>query len=133
MEASVSASRSAPVEDLWSRIDGHLRARLRPDLYDRWFLPLRPVSLDSNTPGIRALLSLPPLVWGHCDTLEGPVVVDAKAALAKGDIAPVLKWIPAKEEAEVREAIAQGLDAVIVNPTLVFGPGDILPLSNVPR
>ena len=48
------------------------------------------------------LLALPPLVWGHCDTLEGPVVVDAKAALAKGDITPILKWIPAKEEAEAQ-------------------------------
>jgi dihydroflavonol-4-reductase len=25
----------------------------------------------------------------------------------------------------VQKAVAQGLDAVIVNPTLVFGPGDI--------
>lgn len=55
------------------------------------------------------LLALPPLVWGHCDTLEGPVVVDAKAALAKGDITPVLKWIPAKEEGEVRDAFAKTL------------------------
>ncbi len=44
------------------------------------------------------LLMAPPLVWGHCDTLDGPVVVDAKAALAKGDIAPVMKWIPASGE-----------------------------------
>lgn len=55
------------------------------------------------------LLALPPLVWGHCDTLDGPVVVDARAALAKGDITQVLKWIPAKEEAEVREAFAKTL------------------------
>lgn len=55
------------------------------------------------------LLALPPLVWGHCDTLDGPVVVDAKAALAKGDITPVLKWIPAKEEGEVRDAFAKTL------------------------
>lgn len=55
------------------------------------------------------LLALPPLAWGHCDTLDGPVVVDAKAALAKGDVTPVLKWIPAKEEAEVREAFAKTL------------------------
>ena len=55
------------------------------------------------------LLALPPLVWGHCDTLDGPVVVDAKAALAKGDIAPVLKWIPAAGEHEVREAFARTL------------------------
>jgi hypothetical protein len=55
------------------------------------------------------LLALPPLVWGHCDTLDGPVVVDAKAALAKGDIAPVLKWIPAAGEHEVREAFEKTL------------------------
>jgi hypothetical protein len=55
------------------------------------------------------LLALPPLVWGHCDTLDGPVVIDAKAALAKGDIAPVLKWIPASGEHEVREAFAKTL------------------------
>lgn len=55
------------------------------------------------------LLVLPPLAWGHCDTLEGPVVVDAKAALAKGDITPVLKWIPAAGEAEIRDAFAKTL------------------------
>jgi hypothetical protein len=55
------------------------------------------------------LLVLPPLVWGHCDTLDGPVVVDAKAALAKGDITPVLKWIPAAGEHEVHEAFAKTL------------------------
>lgn len=54
-------------------------------------------------------LIFPPLVWGHCDTLEGPVVMDAKAALAKGDITPILKWIPAKEEREIREAFKKTL------------------------
>ena len=53
------------------------------------------------------LLMLPPLAWGHCDTLDGPVVVDAKAALARGEVAPVLKWIPASGEHEVREAFAK--------------------------
>jgi hypothetical protein len=53
------------------------------------------------------LLALPPLAWGHCDTLDGPVVVDARAALAKGDPAPVLKWVPASGEAEVRDAFAK--------------------------
>lgn len=56
-----------------------------------------------------SLLALPPLALGHCDTLDGPVVVDAKAALAKGDVTPVLKWIPAKEEGEIREAFARTL------------------------
>jgi len=58
---------------------------------------------------ISLFLMVPPLVWGHCDTLDGPVVVDAKAALAKGDVTPVLKWIPEKEAGEVREAFAKAL------------------------
>jgi hypothetical protein len=53
------------------------------------------------------LLMLPPLAWGHCDTLDGPVVADARKALANGDIAPVLKWVPAAGEHEVREAFAK--------------------------
>jgi chromosomal replication initiator protein len=36
------------LDELWSRIDRYLRARLRSDLYDRWFAPLRPVSLDGG-------------------------------------------------------------------------------------
>lgn len=58
---------------------------------------------------VTLLLTLPPLAWGHCDTLDGPVVVDAKAALAKGEVTPVLKWIPAAGETEVREAFAKTL------------------------
>jgi hypothetical protein len=45
----------------------------------------------------------------HCDSVDGPVVVDAKAALAKGDVAPVLKWVSAAQEAEVRDAFQRSL------------------------
>lgn len=48
-------------------------------------------------------------VFGHCDWIKGPVVLDAQAALDKADIAPVLKWIPANREKEVRDAFAQTL------------------------
>ena len=70
---------------------------------------MKKVGILLSTTGLLAsvLLALPTLVRAHCDTLDGPVVVDAKAALAKGDITPVLKWIPAKEEAEVRESFAK--------------------------
>lgn len=45
MESSARDVRT-PARELWSRIDEFLRARLRPDLYDRWFAPLRPLALD---------------------------------------------------------------------------------------
>jgi chromosomal replication initiator protein len=35
-------------EECWSRIEAHLRSRLRPDLYERWFAPLRPARLEAN-------------------------------------------------------------------------------------
>ncbi len=43
----------------------------------------------------------------HCDTLSGPVVRDAETALTTGDVTPVLKWIRAEDEGEVRELFAQ--------------------------
>ena len=43
-------------------------------------------------------------VNAHCDTMDGPVVKTAQAALEKGDVTPVLKWIKLAHEAEIREA-----------------------------
>ncbi|MFZ2490852.1 MAG: DUF6448 family protein, partial [Thermoanaerobaculia bacterium] len=48
-------------------------------------------------------------LFAHCDSLSGPVIVEARAALEAGDIAPVLKWIPADAEKEIRSAFARTL------------------------
>ena len=50
-------------------------------------------------------------LFAHCDTVDGPVVVDAKLALKKGEITPVLKWVKASDEPEIRAAFQQTLDA----------------------
>jgi len=42
--------------------------------------------------------------YAHCDTLNGPVLQDARRALESGDIAPVLKWIRGTDEPIVRDA-----------------------------
>lgn len=47
--------------------------------------------------------------FAHCDTLEGPVVQTARAALAKGDITPVLKWVRSDDESEIRAAFQRTL------------------------
>jgi len=44
------------------------------------------------------------MVWGHCDTTGGPIIPEAKAALEKGDVTPVLKWVKAENEAEIKAA-----------------------------
>ena len=39
------------------------------------------------------LFLMPGIAKAHCDTMDGPVVATAKAALEKGDVTPVLKWV----------------------------------------
>ena len=48
-------------------------------------------------------------VDAHCDTMDGPVVKTAQAALEKGDVTPVLKWVKPPQEAEIREAFQRTL------------------------
>ncbi len=55
------------------------------------------------------VLLAPTLARAHCDTLEGPVLVEARAALVAGDVTPVLKWVRAADEATIRDAFARTL------------------------
>ncbi|HMA17018.1 MAG TPA: DUF6448 family protein [Thermoanaerobaculia bacterium] len=52
----------------------------------------------------------------HCDTMDGPVVLDARAAVAKKDLTPVLKWIGPADEAEVRASFASTLAVRALSP-----------------
>ena len=45
----------------------------------------------------------PQIAVAHCDTMDGPVVMTARAALEKGDVTPLLKWVQKKDENEIRE------------------------------
>jgi len=45
----------------------------------------------------------------HCDTMDGPVIAAARAALEAGDVKPVLKWISKDSEPEIRAAFARTL------------------------
>ena len=58
---------------------------------------------------VAAVLLLPRGAGAHCDTLDGPVVTDAKAALEKGDVTPVLKWVKKAAEDELRTAFLKTL------------------------
>jgi len=48
-------------------------------------------------------------VEAHCDTMDGPVVKTAQAALEKGNVTPVLKWVKPAQEAQVRAAFQKTL------------------------
>jgi len=45
----------------------------------------------------------------HCDTLNGPLVPEAKTALEKGDVTPILKWVKKDNEAEIKVAFAKAV------------------------
>ncbi|HYG67767.1 MAG TPA: DUF6448 family protein, partial [Anaeromyxobacteraceae bacterium] len=62
-------------------------------------------------------LSLAPLAArAHCDTLDGPVVKTALTALDSGDVRPVLAWVKAGHEQEIKAAFAAARDARKRNP-----------------
>lgn len=43
-----------------------------------------------------------PAASAHCDSMDGPVIGDAQAALRDGDVTPLLKWVPADDEAAIK-------------------------------
>jgi len=54
-------------------------------------------------------LLAPVVASAHCDTTDGPVITAAKAALEKGDVTPVLRWVKEGDEAAVRAAFKKTL------------------------
>jgi hypothetical protein len=52
---------------------------------------------------------IPGTAAAHCDTMDGPVVAMAKAALEKGDVTPVLKWVKKDDEKEIRDLFEKTL------------------------
>lgn len=54
-------------------------------------------------------LAFPAVSGAHCDTLEGPVVITARAALQKGDVTPVLKWVKKDDEAAIKSLFKKTL------------------------
>ncbi len=62
------------------------------------------------------ILLVPQTSLAHCDTLDGPVVVEARDALTKGNVYPLLKWVKAEEEKEINEAFIKTLAVRKLNP-----------------
>lgn len=54
-------------------------------------------------------LLLPTVVEAHCDTVNGPVAVAAREALATEDVDKVLIWVTDQQEAELEAAYRQAL------------------------
>jgi hypothetical protein len=59
--------------------------------------------------GAMTFMSTVNTVFAHCDTMRGPVILEAKAALEKGDVTPILKWVRKENEAEIKTAFAKAV------------------------
>jgi len=60
-------------------------------------------------PIISIVFLLPALVFGHCDTINGPVIQVAKKALEEGNVDLVLIWVQKKDEDKIRNAFWEAL------------------------
>lgn len=60
---------------------------------------------------IALTLAIPQRAVAHCDTLDGPVIQDARKAIAAKDVTPVLKWVKPRDEKAVRSAFRKVLAA----------------------
>ena len=55
-------------------------------------------------------------VTPHCDTMDGPVITEAKIALEKGNVTPVLKWVRKDDEDEIKKAFEETLGVRKLSP-----------------
>lgn len=55
------------------------------------------------------LVALPGLARAHCDSLDGPVIREARAALGEQDVTLLLKWVRPEDEAAIRDAFAKAV------------------------
>ncbi|HSH49830.1 MAG TPA: DUF6448 family protein [Halomonas sp.] len=55
-------------------------------------------------------LALATPAFAHCDAMDGPVITQAQTALSSGDISPLLKWVPAADEAALTSAFDKTLE-----------------------
>lgn len=63
-----------------------------------------------------AVILLPSQVSAHCDTMDGPVVRDAKLALKNADVGPVLKWVRRADEPSIRAAFDNTMKVRALSP-----------------
>jgi hypothetical protein len=63
------------------------------------------------------LLLVAPAAFAHCDTLDGPVVAAARAALNQNDPNLVLIWVTKESEPEIKAAFDKAVAVRKLNPT----------------
>lgn len=58
---------------------------------------------------VTLLLAASGFLFGHCDTMDGPVISDARKAFSTGRVEPVLKWVLPDDEQQIRDAFSRAV------------------------
>lgn len=75
------------------------------------------LGIDTFLPGMAGESGLLlALAIGHCDTLDGPVVMLARKALDTGNVNHVLPWVRAEDEPEIRHAFDHAMAVRTLGP-----------------
>lgn len=53
--------------------------------------------------------------FAHCDTMEGPLVLDAKKAINQNNVNIILKWVPEANETEIKDAFNQMMKVRVIS------------------
>jgi hypothetical protein len=54
--------------------------------------------------------------FAHCDTMDGPVIADAKKAIMEKNVNYVLKWVRPQDEAEIKYAFNLSMKVRVLSP-----------------
>ena len=66
--------------------------------------------------GLAAWFAMSRVAHAHCDSVDGPVVTEARAALEKGDVTPLLKWVMKEQEEAIESAFERTLAVRAMGP-----------------
>jgi hypothetical protein len=56
------------------------------------------------------------ITFAHCDTMDGPVIADAKKSITENNVNYVLKWVRPQDEAEIKYAFNLSMKVRILSP-----------------
>jgi len=73
-------------------------------------LSLRSILAKAAATTVLVLLLGPVSTFAHCDSIDGPIASDVTTALENRDVTPVLKWISADHESDIRKLFEQTTD-----------------------
>ncbi len=70
---------------------------------------MRKIILLAGVVAVAMIAAIASKTFAHCDTLEGPVIQEARTAFETKDVTPLLKWVPQKDEGAVKAAFEKAL------------------------